>query len=96
MGKPSIYMSAIQFSMKQVGFPLLPFKKPSAKRAPVPWPPFEPTPKRFTLERRIHSSVPPGFLRVASISILSRDPDLSRKPPNTLGKQRSVFEKNDG
>ena len=33
-------------------------------------------------------------LGVASISILSRDP-LSRKPPNTLGKQL-VVEKNDG
>ena len=34
-----------------------------------------------------------GFLlRVASMSILSRDPDLSRKPQKKHGKQRSVFE----
>ena len=35
------------------------------------------------------------LLRVASSSILSRDPDLSRKPPKTLGKQL-VVEKNYG
>ena len=36
------------------------------------------------------------LLGVPSNSILSRDPDLSRKPPETQGKRRSVFEKNDG
>ena len=35
------------------------------------------------------------ILGVASVSILSRDPDLSSKPPNTLGKWLA-FEKNDG
>ena len=35
------------------------------------------------------------FLGVPSISILSRDPDLSRKPPRPLGKWL-VFEKNEG
>ena len=34
------------------------------------------------------------FLGGTSISILSRDPDLSR--PKTLGKWRSVSEKKDG
>ena len=49
----------------------------------------ETRPLGFPLESAI-------FLGVASISILSSDPDLSREPPKTLGKQRSVFEKNDG
>ena len=31
-----------------------------------------------------------------SISILSRDPNLFREPSEPQGKQRSVFEKNDG
>ena len=38
----------------------------------------------------------PGKLGVASCSILSRGPNLSRKPPETQGKGRSVFEKKDG
>ena len=37
----------------------------------------------------------PSNLGVPSISILSRDPNLFRKPSKTQGKQ-PVFEKNDG
>ena len=36
------------------------------------------------------------ILGVTSMSILSRDPNLSRKPPKTLWKWRSLLEKNDG
>ena len=36
----------------------------------------------------------PVSLGVPSIPILSRDPNLSRKPPESQGKRRSVFEKN--
>ena len=36
------------------------------------------------------------ILGVPSMSILSRDPGLSRKPPGFCGKMYLVFEKNDG
>ena len=38
---------------------------------------------------------PEATILVSSMSI-SRDPDLSRKPPKILGKWRSVFEENEG